>query len=101
LDAHPSNLPSPQPRLAREAGRGLIFEKRHDTITEKGELLVTVIYRDKTWEVKPGSTVRHVIEKVGLNPEAVLAVRNGQLVNEATLTEDGDSIKLVAVVSGG
>lgn len=63
--------------------------------------MVTVTYRDKTWQVKAGSTVRHVIEKAGLNPEAVLAVRNGRLVNEATLTEDGDAIKLVAVVSGG
>jgi sulfur carrier protein ThiS len=63
--------------------------------------MVKVVYRDKTWEVKPGSTVRHIIEKVGLNPESVLAVRDGQLINEATLTEDGDTIKLIAVVSGG
>jgi sulfur carrier protein ThiS len=63
--------------------------------------MVTIVYRDKTWEFKPGSTVRHVIEKAGLNPESILAVRDGQLINEATLTRDGDTIKLVAVVSGG
>ena len=63
--------------------------------------MVTVIYRDRTWEVKPGSTVRHVIQQAGLNPESILVVRNGELVNEATLTESGDTIKLVAVVSGG
>ncbi|NLF13208.1 MAG: MoaD/ThiS family protein [Anaerolineaceae bacterium] len=63
--------------------------------------MVTVIFRDKTWEVKPGSTVRHIIQKADLNPESILAVRNGKLVNEATLTEDGDTIKLVTVVSGG
>jgi sulfur carrier protein ThiS len=63
--------------------------------------MVTVIYRDKTWEVKPGSTVRHLIEQAGLNPESVLAVRQGKLINEATLTQDGETIKLVAVVSGG
>ena len=63
--------------------------------------MVTVIYRDKTWEIKPGSTVRHIIEKAGLNPESFLAVRDGKLINEATLTQDGDIIKLVAVVSGG
>ena len=34
-------------------------------------------------------------------PAASLAVRNGKLINEETLTEDGDTIKLVAVVSGG
>lgn len=63
--------------------------------------MVTVIYRDRTWEVKPGSTVRHIIQQAGLNPESILVVRNGKLVNEATLTENGDTIKLVAVVSGG
>ncbi len=63
--------------------------------------MVTVIYRDRTWKVKPGSTVRHIIQQAGLNPESILAVRNGKLVNEATLTQEGDTIKLVAVVSGG
>jgi len=63
--------------------------------------MVKIIYRDKIWEVKPGSTVRHLIEAAGLNAEAVLAVRDGKLINEATLTQDGDTIKLVAVVSGG
>jgi sulfur carrier protein ThiS len=63
--------------------------------------MVTVIYRDRTWEVKSGSTVRHIIQQAGLNPESILAVRNGKLVNEATLTQNGDTIKLVAVVSGG
>lgn len=63
--------------------------------------MVTVVYRDKTWEVKPGSTVRHIVEQAGINPESVLAVRDGELINDATLTEDGDTIRLVAVVSGG
>jgi sulfur carrier protein ThiS len=63
--------------------------------------MVKVIYRDKTWEIQAGSTVRHIIERSGLNPESILAVRNGKLINDATLTTDGDIIKLVAVVSGG
>ncbi len=63
--------------------------------------MVNVIYRDKTWEVQAGSTVRHIIEASGLNPESVLALRNGKLINDATLTHEGDTIKLVAVVSGG
>jgi sulfur carrier protein ThiS len=82
----------------------LIFYHHRGTIIpefKRGRAMVKVMYRDKTWEMKPGSTVRHIIEKAGLNPESVLAVRNGRLINEATLTEDGDTIKLVAVVSGG
>ena len=63
--------------------------------------MVRVSYRGKSWEVKAGSTVRHIIDKAGLNPESVLAVRDGKLINEETLTRDGDTIKLVTVVSGG
>lgn len=63
--------------------------------------MVKVTYREKSWEVKPGSTVRHIIEKAGLNPESILAVRDGKLINDATVTREGDEIKLVAVVSGG
>jgi sulfur carrier protein ThiS len=46
-------------------------------------------------------TVRDAISKCGLNPEQVLAVRAGKLINEATILQDGDEIKLVAVISGG
>ncbi|MDH7484682.1 MAG: MoaD/ThiS family protein [Anaerolineae bacterium] len=63
--------------------------------------MVKVIFRDKQWELRPGMTVRDAILKLGLDPEAVLAVRNGQLIHEATLTQDGDTIRLVAVISGG
>lgn len=63
--------------------------------------MVNVIYRDKNWQVQAGSTVRHIIEASGLNPESILALRDGKLINDATLTREGDTIKLVAVVSGG
>jgi sulfur carrier protein ThiS len=63
--------------------------------------MVRVTYRDETWEAKAGSTVRSLIEKAGLNPESILAVRDGKLINEETLTQEGDTIKLVTVVSGG
>ena len=63
--------------------------------------MVEIRYRDKTWQVRAGSTVRHIIVEAGLNPESILAVRNGKLINEETLTAEGDTIKLVAVVSGG
>ena len=63
--------------------------------------MVKVILRGKEWELRPGMTVRSAILKLGLDPEAMLAVRDGQLINEATVTRDGDTIKLVAVISGG
>jgi sulfur carrier protein ThiS len=60
-----------------------------------------IVYRDQEWEVKAGSTARAAILKVGLDPEAVLVVRNGQLVTDDTVPQEGDEIKLIAVVSGG
>ncbi len=63
--------------------------------------MVRVIYRNKQWEIKSGMTVRDAIIKAGLNPETVLAVRNGKLINEAATLQENDEIKLVAVISGG
>jgi sulfur carrier protein ThiS len=60
-----------------------------------------LIYRDKTWELPGGMTVRDAIKKAGLNLHSVLALRDGKLINEETILKDDDVIKLVAVVSGG
>lgn len=66
---------------------------------EKG--VVKLILRDKTWELPAGMTVRDAIKKAGLDPHAVLAMRDGKLINEETLTRANDVITLVSVISGG
>ena len=63
--------------------------------------MTKITYRTKQWELSSGMTVRDAILKCGLNPEQVLAVRNGKLINEATILQDGEEIKLIAVISGG
>jgi len=63
--------------------------------------LVKIIYRDKTWELKGKITIRDAIKKIGLDPQGVLALRNGKLVTDDTVAAPEDEIKLVAVVSGG
>jgi sulfur carrier protein ThiS len=63
--------------------------------------VVKITYRDKRWELHGGMTVRDAILKTGLNPEVVLAVRDGKLINEDTVLDEDDEIKLVAVISGG
>ena len=63
--------------------------------------MVKIVFRDKEWELRAGMTVRDAILKVGLDPQAVLAVREGKLINEATILRDGDTVKLIAVISGG
>ena len=63
--------------------------------------MIKVIYRDKKWEIPGQIAVRDLIIKVGLSPEAVLAVRKGQLVLDSEVLGDDDEIKLIAVISGG
>lgn len=65
------------------------------------EIVMRVVYRDREWDLRGGMTARAAIKKVGLDPEAVLVVRNGQLVTDDTLLEEGDEVKLIAVISGG
>lgn len=62
---------------------------------------VKLTYRDAQFTVKPGCTARHAIKQCGLSPEAVLAVKNGELITDDTLLKPGDEIRLVAVISGG
>ena len=63
--------------------------------------MVKIVYRDQEWEIKEGMTVRDAILKVGLNVEAVLALREGKLIAEDTILKDGDEIELIAVASAG
>lgn len=62
---------------------------------------VKIILRNKEYEVKPGTTVRHALEKIGVVPESVLVTRNGKLITEDEILQDDEVIKLVAVISGG
>ena len=60
-----------------------------------------IIYRDKEWELPHGMTIRDAIRKIGVDPESVLALREGKLINEETIGRENDVITLIAVVSGG
>ena len=60
-----------------------------------------IICRDNEWEVPTNITVRDAIKKGGLNPETVLATRDGKLITEDVHLKADDVIKLVAVISGG
>jgi sulfur carrier protein ThiS len=60
-----------------------------------------IIYRDKEWQVPANITVQDAIKKGGLNPEIVLATRDGKLIAEDVHLQVDDVIKLVAVISGG
>ncbi len=60
-----------------------------------------ISYRKQEWEINSGMTVRDAIAKIGLDPYSVLALRGKKLVNDQTIIEAGDEIRLVNVISGG
>lgn len=60
-----------------------------------------LILRDEEYEVRAGQTIRDAILKCGLTPEAVLPVREGELLTDDNILQEGDVIRLVAVISGG
>ncbi|OGO15735.1 MAG: hypothetical protein A2Y93_11165 [Chloroflexi bacterium RBG_13_68_17] len=62
---------------------------------------VRLSLRDQHYEVRAGMTVRDALRQVGLQPEAVLATRQGELLTDDEILREGDEIRLVAVISGG
>jgi sulfur carrier protein ThiS len=62
---------------------------------------VKITYRDQEWALEGRWRVRDAIKEVGLIPQTVLAVRDGKLLTGDVMLEEGDEIRLVAVISGG
>jgi sulfur carrier protein ThiS len=60
-----------------------------------------LILRDKEYQVKAGITVRRALEVIGVSRESVLITREGTLITEDEFLKEGDTIKLVSVISGG
>lgn len=61
----------------------------------------TIILRKKEFEVKHGSTLRIALQRLGIQPDTVLASRNGELITDDEIIRDGDVIQLISVISGG
>jgi len=64
-------------------------------------MTVKLILRGQAYEVKSGMTLRHSLLKIDLQPEAVLATRQGEMITEDEILKEGEIIQLVAVISGG
>lgn len=64
-------------------------------------MAVKLVLRDQEYEVKPGMTLRHALQKIDVQPESVLATRQGEMITEDEIVREGDEIKLIAVISGG
>jgi sulfur carrier protein ThiS len=64
-------------------------------------MTVKLILRGQEYEVKAGMTLRHTLERIGVNPQSVLATRNGEMLTEDELVHEGEVIQLISVISGG
>jgi sulfur carrier protein len=67
----------------------------------RGVSLVKIILRNKEYEVKPGMTLLSALQKISVVPESVIATRDGEMILEDEILKDGDTVKLIAVISGG
>jgi sulfur carrier protein len=63
--------------------------------------MVKLILRDKQYEIHAGMTLLAALKKLNIVPESVIATKNGEMILEDEILQDGDVIKLVAVISGG
>jgi sulfur carrier protein ThiS len=64
-------------------------------------MTVKLILRKKEFQVKAGMTLGHALEKIEVQPEAVIATRDGEMITEDEILQEGETIKLIAVISGG
>ncbi len=64
-------------------------------------MAVKIILRQQEFELKSGQTIRQAMESLQIQPETHLAIREGELLTEDEILREGETIKLVAVISGG
>ena len=64
-------------------------------------MLATLVYRKEEFSVRAGMTLRAALEKINIEPESIIAVRDGELITDDELIEGGEVIKLISVISGG
>ncbi len=48
-----------------------------------------------------GKTIGELLKLLQVNPEAVITVRNREVVTEQELLKDKDKVELLSVISGG
>ncbi|MEW6241113.1 MAG: MoaD/ThiS family protein [Chloroflexota bacterium] len=64
-------------------------------------MTVKLILRDRQFEVRPGMTLLSSLQKIEVLPESIIATRGGEMILEDEILNDGDEVKLIAVISGG
>ena len=56
---------------------------------------------DRDVDVTAGRTVREILDELGINADAVLVIRGGELVTREARVNDADELEIRPVISGG
>lgn len=64
-------------------------------------MTVKLMFRKQRIEAKSGMTLRDTLLKNDIEPDSVLAVINDELITDDEILQDGQKIRLIAVISGG
>jgi len=64
-------------------------------------MTVKLILRGQEYEVRPGMTLLASLGKIGILPESVIATREGEMILDDEILKDGQTVKLISVISGG
>lgn len=56
---------------------------------------------DRTVEVAGGRILREVLADLGVDPDTVLVIRDGELITRGTRVRDDESLEIRPVISGG
>jgi sulfur carrier protein ThiS len=60
-----------------------------------------LVIQKKEYSVNAGQSIGEAIRAIGLYPESYLVLREGEIIPENEILRDGDTVKLIAVMSGG
>lgn len=58
-------------------------------------------FRKQEYEVKAGMSIYHALKKLSIDEQSVIATRDGEVLTDDEILQEGDLIKLVPVISGG
>ena len=62
---------------------------------------VTFLLREILFELEGTITVKQALLQLRLSREAYLIVREGQLLNDNDVLRNGETVKIIHVISGG
>ena len=63
---------------------------------------IKVLYRGKEIELpEKRLKAKELLKRLGLSPLSSLVVKNGEVISEEDMVEEGDNIRVINAISGG